>query len=60
MCLCVYLCRCENCIGNVFVRPTAPCPECGVVLRKNQFRLLQFEDSRVEIEVDIRKKILKE
>lgn len=44
----------------VFARPTAPCPECGIVLRKNQFWLQQFEDCGVEREVDIRKKILKE
>ncbi len=53
-------CRCESCVGVVFVHPSAPCPECGLSLRKNQFRLQQFDDSRVEIEVDIRKKILKE
>lgn len=44
----------------VFARPSAPCPECGVILRKNQFHLQLFEDPRVEIDVDIRKKILKE
>lgn len=51
---------CESCVAAVFPHPSAPCPECGVVLRKNQFRLQQFDDSRVEIEVDIRKKILKD
>lgn len=48
------------CVDAVFVHPSGPCPKCGVTLRKNLYRLLQFEDSRVEIEVDIRKKVLKE
>ena len=42
------------------IRPSAACPECGVELRRNLFRLQQFEDSFVEKEVDIRKRILKE
>lgn len=42
------------------MRAAGPCPECGVSLRKNLFRLQQFEDSYVEKEVDIRKKVLKE
>ena len=52
--------RCEACVDSVFTRPSAPCPECGVALRRNHFRLQQFDDSYVEKEVDIRKKILKE
>ena len=44
----------------VFTRPSASCPECGLALRRNQFRLQQFEDAYVEKEVDIRKKILRE
>jgi CDK-activating kinase assembly factor MAT1 len=47
-------------VNVVFSREAAPCPECGLTLRKNQFRQQQFEDSHVEIEVDVRKKILKE
>ena len=52
--------RCDACVDAVFTRPTAPCPECGKGLRRNQYRLQQFEDSGVEREVDIRKRILKE
>ena len=52
--------RCEACVDAVFSRPSAPCPECGLALRRNQYRLQQFEDSYVEKEVEIRKKILKE
>ena len=54
------VCSCESCVDSVFLRPSAACPECGVALRRNQFRLQQFEDSHVEKEVDIRKRILKE
>lgn len=53
-------CRCEPCVNVVFSRPTAPCPVCGLTLRKNLFRPQQFEDPRVEIDVDVRRKILKE
>ncbi|XP_064403367.1 CDK-activating kinase assembly factor MAT1-like isoform X1 [Halichondria panicea] len=51
---------CGDCVEVVFIRASGPCPECGVVLRKNQFRLQQFDDSYIEKEVDIRKKILKD
>ncbi len=56
----VFLYRCGDCVEVVFIRASGPCYECGVTLRKNQFRLQQFEDSYVEKEVDIRKKVLKE
>lgn len=51
---------CDACVDSVFSKPSAPCPECGLALRRNQFRQQQFEDSSVEKEVDIRKKILKD
>ena len=44
----------------VFTRPTAPCPQCSIPLRRSLFRVQQFEDAAVEKEVDIRKRILKE
>lgn len=44
----------------VFIRPTAPCPECGVALRRSLYRAQQFEDPMVEREVDIRRKVLQE
>ena len=56
----LHTCRCDACVDAVFTRPTAHCPECGKALRRNQYRLQQFEDSDVEKEVDIRKRILKE
>ena len=51
---------CDACVDSVFSKPSAPCPECGIALRRNQFRQQQFENSLVEKEVDIRKKILKD
>lgn len=36
------------------------CPECGIPLRRSNFRQQLFEDSAVDKEVDIRKRILKE
>jgi len=52
--------RCENCVEVLFIRGSANCPECGVILRRNNFRLQLFEDASVEKEVDIRRKVLKE
>lgn len=36
------------------------CPECKIPLRRNNFRLQLFEDAKVEKEVDIRKRVLKD
>lgn len=36
------------------------CPECNVPLRRSNFRIQLFEDSKVEKEVDIRKRLLKD
>ena len=52
--------RCESCVDSVFNRPSASCPECGIALRRNQYRPQQFTDPYVEKEVEIRKRILKE
>ena len=43
----------------MFVRPTAPCPQCGTILKRSEFRDHLFENADVEKEIDIRKKILK-
>jgi len=56
----VVLFRCELCVDAIFTRPSAACPQCGVPLRRNQFRVQQFEDDYVEKDVNIRKKVLKE
>jgi len=52
--------RCELCVDAIFTRPSAACPQCGVPLRRSQFRVQQFEDDYVEKDVNIRKKVLKE
>ncbi|RWS11750.1 ATP-dependent RNA helicase DDX55-like protein [Dinothrombium tinctorium] len=36
------------------------CPQCGINLRRTNFRLQLFDDSFVEKEIDIRKRILKD
>lgn len=51
---------CESCVDFLFIRGSNACPECGTALRRNNFRLQLFEDSAVEKEIDIRKKILKD
>ncbi|XP_038049812.1 CDK-activating kinase assembly factor MAT1-like [Patiria miniata] len=51
---------CENCVEVLFVRGSGACPSCNTPLRRNQFRVQEFEDAYVEKEVDIRKRILKE
>jgi len=42
------------------LKGSGACPECNVPLRKQNFRIQLFEDSAVDKEVDIRRKILKE
>lgn len=51
---------CEKCVDHLFIRGSAPCPGCKLVLKKNGFKLKRFEDFSVEREVDIRKRILKD
>lgn len=51
---------CDNCVELLFVRGSGACPQCNVPLRRSNFRLQLFEDSMVEKEVDIRKKVLKD
>ncbi|XP_033639566.1 CDK-activating kinase assembly factor MAT1 [Asterias rubens] len=51
---------CENCVEILFVRGSGACPSCSTPLRRNQFRIQEFEDANVEKEVDIRKRILKD
>lgn len=36
------------------------CPDCGIPLRRSNFRIQLFEDAAVEKEVDIRKRVLKD
>ena len=51
---------CENCVDLLFVKGSGQCPTCEITLRKGNFRYQIFQDSFIEKEVDIRKKILKD
>nr|CAG4641135.1 EOG090X0BPM [Eulimnadia texana] len=51
---------CESCVDLLFVTGSGSCPECGIPLRRANFRVQLFEDSLVDKEVDIRKRILKD
>ena len=51
---------CDNCVDLLFVKGSGSCPTCNIGLRRAQFRLQLFEDSIVEKDVDIRKRILKD
>ncbi|RWS28863.1 CDK-activating kinase assembly factor MAT1-like protein [Leptotrombidium deliense] len=51
---------CDNCIDLLFVKGSGNCNQCGINLRRTNFRLQLFEDSYIEKEVDIRKRILKD
>ncbi|KAL3224841.1 hypothetical protein MRX96_026228 [Rhipicephalus microplus] len=39
---------CENCVELLFVKGSGACPQCNVPLRRGNFRLQIFEDSKVE------------
>jgi CDK-activating kinase assembly factor MAT1 len=54
-----FLIRCETCIDRIYTLGPAPCPQCGRVLRKAKFRKQTFEDTLVEREVDVRRRISK-
>lgn len=43
-----------------YVSGSGSCPDCGVPLRRSNFRVQLFEDSFVEKEVDIRRRVLKD
>ncbi|KAF7682893.1 RNA polymerase II transcription factor B subunit 3 [Astathelohania contejeani] len=48
---------CETCLARIFSNGQAPCPECGVLLRKINYIFQTFEDITVERECKIRKTI---
>jgi len=52
--------RCENCVENKFSKGIGNCPTCKAELKKSGFKYQIFEDPFVELEIDIRKRILKE
>lgn len=51
---------CESCVDLLFLKGSGSCPECKIPLRRNNFRVQLFEDSAVEKEVDIRKRVLRD
>ena len=51
---------CENCLDLLFLKGTGNCTQCGLTLRRNNYRLKLFEDDRIEKENEIRRKVLKE
>lgn len=51
---------CENCVDLLFVKGSGSCPQCALPLRRVNFRFQLFENSFVEKEVDIRRRLLKD
>ena len=51
-----------SCLVILYICSTGSgsCPECGIALRRNNFRIQLFEDASIDKEVDIRKRILKD
>ena len=54
--------RCEDCVEKKFSKGVGKCPnlDCQIDLQRKGFRYQIFEDPFVELEVDIRKRILRE
>ncbi|XP_058797870.1 CDK-activating kinase assembly factor MAT1 [Phymastichus coffea] len=51
---------CESCVDLLFLKGSGSCPECHTVLRRVNFRIQLYEDSMVEKEVSIRKRVLRD
>jgi len=51
---------CETCVENKFSKGIGFCPTCMTELKKSTFRYQIFEDPSVELEIDIRKRLLKD
>ncbi|EZA46924.1 hypothetical protein DMN91_004844 [Ooceraea biroi] len=51
---------CESCVDLLFLKGSGSCPECKIPLRRTNFRVQMFEDSMVEKEINIRKRILRD
>ncbi|KAK7070750.1 CDK-activating kinase assembly factor MAT1 [Halocaridina rubra] len=50
---------CDACVRMYFLKESAQCPECGMVLKRSKFRVQVFEDPFVEKEIDIRRKVMR-
>lgn len=51
---------CSTCVELLFVKGSGHCPQCGIGLRRHNFRKQLFEDHLVEKEIDIRKRVIKD
>nr|CAG4652100.1 EOG090X0BPM [Triops cancriformis] len=51
---------CESCVELLFAKGSGACIECGLPLRRTNFRVQLFEDPFIDKEVDIRKRVLKD
>nr|CAG4644234.1 EOG090X0BPM [Lepidurus arcticus] len=51
---------CESCVELLFAKGSGSCIECGLPLRRTNFRVQLFEDPFIDKEVDIRKRVLKD
>ncbi|XP_054278148.1 CDK-activating kinase assembly factor MAT1-like isoform X2 [Macrosteles quadrilineatus] len=51
---------CESCVDLLFLKGSGSCPECNIPLKRSNFRIQLFEDSGVEKEVEIRKRVLRD
>lgn len=50
---------CTSCVQLLFIRGQAPCPECGLNLKKTAFREQMFDDPMIDREVHIRKGVIR-
>lgn len=50
---------CDSCVRMYFLKESAPCPECEIVLKRSKFRVQIYEDPLVEKELAIRRKVMK-
>jgi len=60
---CVYYdYRCEKLPNflSVYLQGSGSCPECNIPLRRANFRLQLFEDSSVDKEIEIRRRVFRE
>lgn len=47
-------------IYTFIISGSGPCPKCLIPLRRNGFKLQQFEDASIDVEVETRKRILQD
>jgi len=51
---------CENCLEKIFSKGLGLCPTCKTELKKTNFRGQVYEDPFVELEIDIRRRLLRD